>query len=289
MIGIILALLSAFTWGFSIVLIRNKMDELDYFLVTLIITIIGNIILWPIALTYTNLKNVNFQDILFFVIAGLLSPGITRLFYFKGMEALGVSINAAIFATYPLYTTILAIPLLGEIVPMKNWSGVMLILIGIILIERNLNKLKIESRMICKKSIFLPLFATLTNTFSWLVRKKALIICNEPLLGVTIGYFVSLLLYISLLIPYSKRHFINFRKGLQQFWKPSILHSIGWVFSFYALNYEKVSIVTPLIDTEPLFTLYFAHIYLKGREYLSFRIVLGTILIVIGVMLVSMR
>jgi len=289
MIGIILALFTAFTWGLSMVLIRKKLNESNYFLATVTVTIIGNIILWPIALICTNLKNVNLQGISFFIIAGVLAPGMTRLFYFKGMEALGVSINASIYATYPLHTSILAVLLLDEIVPTKNWGGVILILIGVMLIERSLGRSKTEPKMICKKVLLLPLLATLTNASSWLIRKKALIICNEPLLGVAIGYSVSLLLYIFLLIPYNRWYFINFRKGLRQFWKPSILQIAGWILSFYALNYEKVSIVTPIIDTEPLFILFFAHLYLKGRERLSFRITIGTVLIVIGIMLVSIR
>lgn len=73
------------------------------------------------------------------------------------------------------------------------------------------------------------------------------------------------------------------------FWKAGAGMSLGWILSFYALSYENVSIVTPLLQTEPLFILFFVYLYLKKLEHISFKLVISTLLIVIGAMLVGIR
>ena len=104
MIGLVLALLSAMVFGFSQILVRKKLDESNFVRISLIITIMGNIILWPLALIFTNPGTINFEGVVFFVVAGLLAPGIVRLIYFRGMEVVGVSANASVFSAYPMYS-----------------------------------------------------------------------------------------------------------------------------------------------------------------------------------------
>ena len=136
MIGIILALLSAVAFSISVILIRQRLDESNSVSVALIVTITGNIILWPLALITTNLRTVIPESIIFFIIAGILAPGMARLFYYKGMRIVGVSINSTIFATYPLYSSILAVLLLNESLALENWIGIICIMGGILFIER---------------------------------------------------------------------------------------------------------------------------------------------------------
>jgi drug/metabolite transporter (DMT)-like permease len=285
MIGVVLALLAAFSYGLSVVLIRKKLDESNYFSATMMVTVTGNIILWPPALLFTNLKTVNLRGILFFIIAGMLAPGITRLLYYKGMDVLGVSINASIFATYPMYSSVLAVLLLGEVIAPENWIGVICMVAGVMFIERSLDKPKTETKKIFKKGLIFPLLATLTIASSQLVRKYGLNIYNEPLLGVAIGYSSSFLLYLLLLTSSKMQYSMPLWKDLRLFWKSGVFLSLGWILSFYALSYERVSIVTPLLQTEPLFVLLLAYLHLKELERISLKVVTGTILIVIGIYL----
>lgn len=54
-------------------------------------------------------------------------------------------------------------------------------------------------------------------------------------------------------------------------------------------SHEKVSIVTPLQQTQALFVLLFAYLYLKELEHISFKPIISTLFIVMGVMLVGIR
>lgn len=292
MISVAAALLSALTFGLSAVLVRKKLEESNFFSVAFVVTFIGNIILWPIALLSVNLKTFNFDAAIFFVVAGILAPGMARLFYYKGMEAVGVQVNAAVFATYPLYSSILAVLLLNETLILENWIGIICIIIGVVFIERSLGKPETKFEKISKKGLIFSLLTALVVALSYIARKHALNIYNEPLLGVAIGYTLSLIVVTvgykltSTFTPTMRDPMFS-DKDFRLFWKPSVCLSLAWFLAFYALSHERVSIITPLIQTEPLFVIFFAYLYLRELEHLSVKLVLGTALIVIGVTFIS--
>lgn len=203
MIGVVLAVFSALAFGFSVVLIGKKIDESNFLFAALVLTVTGNIILWPLAFLFTDLRTFNFEGVLFFAIAGILAPGIARLGYYKGMEVVGVSVNASIFAAYPMYSSILAVVLLKEALTPEKWIGIVCIVVGVVCIERGSSNLKTGPERISKKGLVFPLLSSLAIALSQIVRKHGLNIYNQPLLGVAIGYSSTLLLYLPLLISFN--------------------------------------------------------------------------------------
>jgi drug/metabolite transporter (DMT)-like permease len=62
----------------------------------------------------------------------------------------------------------------------------------------------------------------------------------------------------------------------------------GGVFmNVVALSLGRVSVVTPLYGTAPIFVLVLAPFFLRNVEVLSARVVAGTLLIVLGVYLIT--
>lgn len=156
------------------------MDESNFFSVALVMTVIGNIILWPLALSFTDLRMVSPEGVLFFAIAGILAPGIARLLYFKGMEVVGVSINTPIFSTHPIFSSIFAVLLLGEAPALGNWIGIICISVGVVCLERSSSEPKAGTERIFKKGLVFPLLAALIAAFAFILRKHGLNIYNEP-------------------------------------------------------------------------------------------------------------
>jgi len=66
-----------------------------------------------------------------------------------------------------------------------------------------------------------------------------------------------------------------------------VMENLGVLLILVALSLGQVSVVTPLNGTAPLFVLALAYLFLKDVERLSGRIVLGTVLIVLGVFLLT--
>lgn len=290
MFGVVLALLSALSFGLSQTLVRRNLDKSNYIYISLTVTIVGNIILWPLALTFTNFNTINADGVLLFVIAGLLAPAIARLFYFKGMETAGISANASIFATYPLYTSITATLLLGEILTAENWIGLVFIIIGVIFVGRNLNNNDAQTKIATKIGLIIPFLGSLAIAFSQIVRKEALNIYSEPLLGVAVGYSTSLIVYLLVIALSRKAKRSRFsHSDLRHFWKPGVGIAAGWLLSFLALSQDLVSIVVPLLQTELLFILFFTYLFLKKHEKISIKLMASALLIVTGVIFISIN
>ena len=290
MIGIFLAILSALAYSSSAVLVRKRLIESNYFSAARAVTITVNIILWPLAFLFVDPRRTVLQGVLLFVIAGILA-GISSILYYKGMEILGVSINASILSTYPMYSSILAVFLLGETITPEHWIGIVCIIAGVIFVERHAENFKSESKIFSKKSLFFPLLATLTVAFSYIVRKSGLIMYNEPLLDAAMEQFSAavLLLLLSLTFSFGTQRPKHLKKEIRVFWKAGVCQAFGWILASYALSHEQVSIVTPIIQTKPLFILLLSYLYLTGLERISLKVIIGTILIVTGVILISMQ
>ena len=290
MFGVVLALLSAMSFGLSQILVRKNLDKSNYVYISLTVTIMGNVVLWPLALIFTNFNSVNFEGLLLFILAGLLAPGIARLFYFKGMETAGISANASIFATYPLYTSIIAILLLGEVLTTENWIGLACIITGVIFVGRNINNDDNKNKSASKKGLIIPVLGSLAIAFSQIVRKEGLNIYSQPLLGVAVGYTTALIVYLLVIAVYKNAGARRFSgKDIRLFWKPGVGIAAGWLLSFLALSQEMVSIVAPILQTELLFILFFAYIFLRKIEKYSLKLVASALLIIVGVVLISIN
>jgi len=66
-----------------------------------------------------------------------------------------------------------------------------------------------------------------------------------------------------------------------------LIGSFNLVALFFALSLGKVVVVSPLINTAPLFVLLFSHVFLKGIEKITPFLVIGAIAIVAGSALVA--
>tara|TARA_B100002052_G_scaffold40641_1_gene32818 strand:- start:824 stop:1273 length:450 start_codon:yes stop_codon:yes gene_type:complete len=62
--------------------------------------------------------------------------------------------------------------------------------------------------------------------------------------------------------------------------------SCGVMFYFFSLASAPVVVVTPIISIYPLITIVLAFIFLKGIETISFRTILGTLLVITGIIFI---
>jgi drug/metabolite transporter (DMT)-like permease len=111
----------------------------------------------------------------------------------------------------------------------------------------------------------------------------------EPVTGVALAFLTALLLYTVMfsLSPKIRRVTPINVHTFKLFWKAGVCNAIGWLFMFYAIQYGDVTVVTPLLQIQPLFILIFTYFYLKKLETLSKQLVLGTVIIVLGVILIT--
>jgi len=287
MIGIILALLSATTSGFSIAVVRRNSTGSNTFNMSLIITSVGMLVLWPIAFLLMEQETINLAGFLLFGLSGFLSPGIVRLFYYQGLKKLGASVNASVFSTYPLYTALLAVILLSEALSNANWVGILCIAAGVVFIQMSTrgNEEQEKSR---PKSLIFPVLGGITFAVGSVIAKYALTISDAPAFGIADAYTFSLLPYmLILLLSTPTRRELNLGRDLRSFWLAGIGQAVAWILVFAALHFEKVSVTNPIISTEPLFVVFFAFFLLRKEEHISKKLIASISLTVVGVILTT--
>ena len=289
MIGTALALFSAAASGISVILVRKHSSESNALNVSLVISWVGMAILWPLAIFFTDFAAINLAGILVFAVSGVLTPGIVRLLYYSGLKKLGAPVNSSVFSVYPLYSVLLAVLLLSEMLSFENWVGVLLVILGGVLVEMSSREINSGVKYNRRNLIF-PILGGLTLGVSSIIRKYALDIYNAPVLGVAVAYTFSFLPYAVMLMgSRSTRKDLSLKRDFRFFWIAGIGQAISWILSFYALSYERVSIITPLLSVEPLFVALFAYIYLRDLEQVSRKLVVSIILTFLGVALVTAK
>jgi uncharacterized membrane protein len=75
--------------------------------------------------------------------------------------------------------------------------------------------------------------------------------------------------------------------SLAWFVAAGVAENLGVFLTLVALGLGTVSVVAPLTGTAPIFVLGLSFFFLRGVETLSGRVVLGTLLIVLGVYLLT--
>lgn len=287
LLGPMLALISAAASGFSVVIVGRHSTESNAFNMSVLISAVGLAILWPLAFVLTDFSAVNYVGIVVFAIGGLLTPGLVRLFYYNGLKKLGTSINSSIFSVYPVYTAFFASFFLSEIIAPQNWIGLFSIALGVVFVELTFRKVNNGHKPLSRNLIF-PILGGATLGASAILRKAALDLFNAPVLGVAVAYTASFVLYAAMFaISNVRRQEFSLKRDLRLFWLAGVGQALSWIFSFYALSLENVSVITPLLSIEPLFVVLLAYLYLRGKESVSLRLFFGIVLTVIGVILVT--
>ena len=202
------------------------------------------------------------------------------------METLGASTNASIYAIYPLFSSLLAVLILGERPSVGIWAGIICTICGVILIERTVRGTAIKSVNSTRFGFAFPLSAALFNGFGYVLRKMGLNAYNEPIAAVAITYVVSLCLSI-ILATTVRRSISVSKRSLHLFWKPGLLLCAGFLCWFYALRFGDVSLVATLLNTESFFVFILAYVLLKELEKITYKLVIGTVIIVTGVSLIT--
>jgi len=226
---------------------------------------------------------------LIFSLSGILTPGFVRLLYYSGLKRLGASVNSSIFSVYPLYTALLSLVFLSEMLTPNNWIGILLVFVGGFLVEWSSRKPKTEAQNL-RKSLIYPLLGGIVLAIGAIMRKYALNLYDAPVLGVALAYTFSLLPFLLLIgISTTTRREISLKRDMRLFWGAGVGQAVTWLLAFYALSFEGVSVVAPLLSTKPVFIVFFVYFYLKRIECVSRDLALSVLLTALGVVLVSTK
>ena len=137
------------------------------------------------------------------------------------------------------------------------------------------------------KDLLYPLLAAICYSTNPVMVKLGLRSSNEPLLGAAIGMTASTIVYLVYFLGAGRiRELFAVPQWVGWYFAASGLCSTLGVMSFFAsLQYIPASVVAPLTGAAPLVTLTLSHFLLKEMEQVTRADVAGTVLIVVGIVL----
>lgn len=143
------------------------------------------------------------------------------------------------------------------------------------------------SRRHALEGVAFAMIAALSYGSSQVIARHAVTDLAPPLVGAFIALFWGTLGFALISARNLGPRPVNLRRGALYFVGAGVFSSMGVLLMFTALSKGKVVILSPVLATNPLFTLLFAAVFLRGVEQITRRHVLGTALVVAGVIVLS--
>lgn len=280
MIGAIFAIAAAILWALAAIALKRSLQTSSPLTTVFATVVVNAVLLWPLALLFTNFEQVRIEGIMICVAAGILAPTIGRLLRFMAVDRLGVALTAPLVETIPIFGALFAITMLGEEVTLQIGLGMLAVVAGaMVLVSR-------EGMRFTKIGVILSLSSALIFALADVIRKMAITAVDSPFLGAAVGVTVAIVTYFAFSLVV-KQPIASPRTWTRFNYLTGILTGLALSAIFMALFIDRVVIVQSLVATAPLFTLFFTWIFLRKLEHVSSSIFVAGIFVVIGSILVA--
>jgi uncharacterized membrane protein len=218
----------------------------------------------------------------YFALAGLVGTVGGRLFRFLAIDRVGASVSTALINLNPMIATILAILLLGERVTLPIVAGTLVIVVGTVLLSLSGRRMGFHPRLLWLPILSASFFGTVS-----ILRKLGLSGAG-PVIGTALNVTTAAVVVAAFMLATGQRQAMVTRgRPLAYFVAAGLMENTGVFLNIVALGMGTVSVVTPLYGSSPIFVLLLSLLFLRGVETLTTRVVAGTLLIVLGIYLIS--
>jgi len=278
----VLALVAAFSSAGATIFIRQGLRGSTSFAGFWINLAVGTVGLWVAVFATGGIGHVSALGFALFGLAGLIGTIGGRLLRFVSIEKVGAAISSALTNLNPLISSCLAVLLLGERVTPAIVAGTLVIVLGTILLSGG--GLRLGVRPV---ELALPVLSALCFGVVAILRKVGLSQMSA-VTGSAVNVTTALVAFTAFLIASGNREAMVVRgRSLAHFVAAGITENAGVFLNVVALGLGTVSVVAPLYGSAPIFVLLLSYFFLRGVEILSGRVVFGTVLIVLGVYLIT--
>jgi len=284
-----LAIMAAFLYGVSMIMARVGLQDMDTFsgaLISMAFSFIGSLLL---IIFWVPIGHFAHRALIYFILAGLSGPCIGRLLLFVGIHRLGSSIASTLYSIQPLFSAFAAVLILGEKLTTGIALATMLMVAGLAMVGSKQSAKQIGSPW-SKKDLIFPVLAGAAYGTAHVFRKVGLNLNHEPLMGVAVQNVAALSISLTLAFFRENQRQLAFHhpKAWAFFGLSGIFSVLGQVVLFHALSVGDVVIVSPLSAISPLFVIAMAAIFLKKSESVTWKLIIGAVLIVGGTFLLAL-
>jgi DME family drug/metabolite transporter len=282
----IVAIFSSMGWAADSVLVRLGLRKSNIFAAMLVSYTVSVTCIWTYILMTIPLDFLRSPAMLYFLVSGCLQPLFARALYYEALIRLGVSRAGPLRGAEPLFATAIAVAVLHEQPTVPVYVGTLLIVGSVWAISSGQSG-KSNWQLF---DIFLPLGAALVSAISQSLRKQGLNILPDPFVAAATVTSVTLTLFLIFLFATKRTGQLRIeRESFLFFFIAALVALLAQISNFIALSRADVSVIIPLLNTTPLFTVLFSSLFLKGMETITPRIILGVALMVAGVITITSR
>ncbi len=266
------------------VCINRGVLSIDYFRGLLINLSLNALFLWMYVFLIIENRDLWLPINGIFVAVGIFVPGVARYFIFKGMERLGAPISSCLSNSGPLFAIVIAVMFLGEQPTATNVLGAISIVGGIIALSW-----KGATKTWRTRDLGFPLMAALLFAARDNLVRFAVVQIPSPVLGAAIAATTSFLTMSAIYVTIGEKKPLpqSPTGGVTYFALSGFMNFLSYVLTYTALSLEQVSIVSPLVNASSLFILPLSMMFLKDVEKLTPRKIAATLLVILGVFLIS--
>ena len=234
------------------------------------------------------------RGVALFVAAGFIGEGVGRTSFILAVQRIGPSTATPIqTATYPVLALVGGVLLFAETVTPLRVVGAMAIVAGIWALVggegRSAGAGAADRTAGSGRWVYLlPVVGGLAFASSDIVRKLGLVEIPFPAFGALVGNvtIVAVWALVLALVP-RVRNLAKPGPGWQWFLLAGVLAGLGVLSAFRALGSGDVSVVGPIIMAQPLVVVVLSALFLRDLERLTWKIVTGAVLTVLGVVLIT--
>ena len=249
------------------------------------ITLVGNsaILAGAHFLFYPETRFLAAENLIF-VGVGLLVPGVARVLSFRGVRVLGSSITSTIVNTTPVFSTVLAITVLGERPGPLVIAGVLLTVAGLITVSWVGATAKYRQIELLFPLLCALIFSLKDITLRWTLGGGG----AQPVFSAAIAALTSTIeIFLINRCIYGEKFSLPPFQATRWFVWSGIFTGGSFLFMYLAFSMEQVSVVAPLINSYVVFVLLLTPLLARRIERVAPRTVTGAALVVAGIFLVS--
>ena len=224
-------------------------------------------------------------DNLIFVAVGLFVPGVTRVLSFRGIRTMGSSVTSTIVNTTPMFSTVLAILILGERPSALVLAGVLLTVAGLITVSWGGEKTSYSKVELVFPFLCALLFSMKDISVRWGLGGGG----GQPILAAAIAALTSTLeIFLITRFVQGETFALPALPVLRWFVWSGIFTGGSFLFMYVAFSMERVSIVAPLVNSYTVFVAILTPFMARQIESLTPRKLAGAALVVAGIFAVSL-
>ena len=220
-----------------------------------------------------------------FLLAGVLAPGLSQLFFFRAVRDAGASRTSVVVGAAPLVAVAIALVALHEPArPVLLFAALSIVAGSIVLGLEPERPIGFKRAGVLFALLTTVMFATRDDLLRWLVTGTNV---PPPLPAAAVSMAGGAATLTAFLLARRRVTAAAVRAGVRYFVPTGLLFGVSYAFLFEAYYRGRVTVVSPLVATESLFGVLFAVLLLRRSELVGRHVALGAALVVLGAALIG--